>query len=212
MNPSSERCQAMASIAVGVPSAPSACAKHPARVLVCGVPAFPTGWVLVHPLVGEGTEAPGCPCTPRSWCPAFPGFLFICVFVWVFSSVLLGKEPWGLEPLPRCPAEPGRASRRCVQSPSCGHRHVCTRCGFHPSGSCSTPSPAVRQTPNPLPRREPQILIPQPLARPISVPHNCLGFSLLPLRPPGPGSSLLWGPPHSASFLVFSFFVTLHGM
>lgn len=28
----------------------AACAKDPARVLVCGVPAFPTDWVLVHPL------------------------------------------------------------------------------------------------------------------------------------------------------------------
>lgn len=79
-----------------------------------------------------------------------------------------------------------------------------------------------------FPRKKPHILIAQPLARPISIPHNCLGFSLLPLRPPGPGSSLPWGP-HSASSLasypsphlftlhpaartfLVSFFVTLHG-
>ena len=161
--------------------------------------------------------------------PHGPRFPLICLFAWVFSSVVLGEEPWGLEALPRCPAERGRASRRCVQSSTCVHRRVCTRCRFHPSGSYSTPSPAVRHPRTHFPRRKPQILIPQPLARPIGVPHNCLGFSLLPLRPPGLGSSLPWGP-HSASSLVscpsphpftphpaartflVSFFVTLRGM
>lgn len=57
----------------------------------------------------------------------------------------------GLRTSATVPAEPGKASRRCVQRATCVHRRVCTCCRSHPSGCCSTPSTAVRQPPRPLP-------------------------------------------------------------
>lgn len=172
--------------------------------------------------------------------PALPGvgtphsqvssYLFICM------GVLISTSRRGALGLRSSATVPCRARQGIQEVPGGVYRAPPVYTGACAHAAGSTPQAAA---PLPLllcvsprthfPRRKPQILIPQPLARPVSVPHNCLGFSLLPLRPPGPGSSLPWGP-HSASSLVscssphpftphpaartflVSFFVTLRGM
>ena len=149
MNPSSEWYQAVASITVGVLSAPSGLPvprTQPESCVVC-LPSRQTGYWFTH-FVDEGTEAPRCPCTSQELAPHVPRFPFICMGVLISTSRRGGL---GLRTSATVPAEPGKASRRCVQSPTCVHRQVCIRCRSHPSSRCSTPATAVRQPPHPLP-------------------------------------------------------------